>query len=141
MDLGTFGKVQGTVLDAQSKPSGVHQPLIPPPNGRVASSFGSYPADIYASVRVLVLVHMYTKGSDMSDTTSDNGAALRKLIEDAGITQTEALAVVNRGQAFPISISTWKSYLAAPESARRRNCPDAVLTHATKTIGEVKKGT
>lgn len=75
----------------------------------------------------------------MNDTTADNGVVLRRLIEEAGITQAEALALVNRGQAFPISMSTWKSYLAAPESARRRNCPDAVIGHARKTIRKTNK--
>ncbi|CAG9168056.1 hypothetical protein [Cupriavidus pinatubonensis] len=75
----------------------------------------------------------------MSEAKEDNGAALRDLIEQAGITQAEALALVNKGQAFPISLSTWKSYLAAPESARRRNCPDAVIAHARKNIGKPTK--
>ena len=75
----------------------------------------------------------------MNEVYEDNGAVLRALIEQAGITQAEALALVNKGQAFPISMSTWKSYLAAPDSARRRNCPNAVITHAKKTIGKVKQ--
>ncbi|CAG9173472.1 hypothetical protein LMG23992_02463 [Cupriavidus laharis] len=75
----------------------------------------------------------------MSEVKEDNGAVLRALIEQAGITQAEALALVNKGQAFPISLSTWKSYLAAPDSARRRNCPDAVINHARKTIGKPAK--
>ncbi|MBN3729455.1 hypothetical protein [Burkholderia sp. Tr-20390] len=74
----------------------------------------------------------------MSDV-SDNGAALRALIEEAGMTQAEALDVVNAGQAFPIALSTWKAYLAAPESARRRVCPDNVLDHAKKTIAAAVK--
>jgi hypothetical protein len=71
---------------------------------------------------------------------SDNGVALRELIEHAGITQADALAALNKGQAFPIALSTWKAYLAAPDSARRRVCPDNVLEHARKTIGKVSKG-
>ncbi len=72
----------------------------------------------------------------MNEVNEDNGSALRALIEEAGITQAEALALVNKGQAFPISMSTWKSYLAAPDSVRRRNCPDAVINHARKTIAK-----
>ncbi|CAB3772674.1 hypothetical protein [Paraburkholderia humisilvae] len=74
----------------------------------------------------------------MSEVT-DNGIALRSLIEQAGLTQADALAVLNRGQAFPIALSTWKAYLAAPDSARRRVCPDNVLAHARKTIGKGSK--
>ena len=71
---------------------------------------------------------------------SDNGMALRELIEHAGMTQADALAALNKGQAFPIALSTWKAYLAAPDSARRRACPDNVLEHARKTIGKASKG-
>jgi hypothetical protein len=70
----------------------------------------------------------------------DNGIALRALIAQAGITQADALAALNRGQAFPIALSTWKAYLAAPDSARRRVCPDNVLEHARKTISKAAKG-
>ena len=69
----------------------------------------------------------------------DNGVVLRSLIEKAGLTQVDALAALNRGQAFPIALSTWKAYLAAPDSARRRACPDNVLAHAKKTIGKASK--
>ncbi|WP_084085037.1 MULTISPECIES: hypothetical protein [Cupriavidus] len=75
----------------------------------------------------------------MDVVNEDNGAALRALIEGAGITQAEALALINRRQAFPIPMSTWKSYLAAPDSARRRNCPEAVINHAKKTIGKLRQ--
>lgn len=74
------------------------------------------------------------------DEVSDNGVALRELIEHAGMTQADALAALNKGQAFPIALSTWKAYLAAPDSARRRACPDNVLAHARKTIGKALKG-
>lgn len=64
----------------------------------------------------------------------DNGTALRNLIEAAGITQVKALDLINEGQAFPIAQSTWKSYLAAADSVRRRPCPDKVLDHAMDVI-------
>ena len=35
-----------------------------------------------------------------------NGALLRRLIEKAGMTQLEALELVNVGQAKPIAVST-----------------------------------
>jgi transcriptional regulator with XRE-family HTH domain len=74
------------------------------------------------------------------DEVTDNGTALRSIIESAGLTQAEALAAVNKGQAFPIALSTWKAYLAASESNRRRPCPDRVLEHARKAIEKVTKG-
>ena len=70
---------------------------------------------------------------------ADNGVALRALIERSGLTQAEALTVLNKDQAFPVALSTWKAYLAAPDSTRRRACPDKVLEHARKTIGKVRK--
>lgn len=73
------------------------------------------------------------------NTISDNGRELRKLIEHAGMTQAEALAIINSGQAFPIALSTWKAYLAAPDSVRRRGCPRNVLEHARRTIDQASK--
>lgn len=89
---------------------------------------------------MLSLVHLYTKFSKAMNEVFDNGVALRTLIEEAGLTQADALAALNRGQAFPIALSTWKAYLAAPDSARRRACPNNVLEHARKTIGKASKG-
>lgn len=65
----------------------------------------------------------------------DSNTELRKLIEQSGLTQTEALRVVNNGQAFPIALSTWKAYLASPDSKRRRRCPERVVERARQTIG------
>ncbi|QOT82201.1 hypothetical protein [Cupriavidus basilensis] len=64
----------------------------------------------------------------------DNGEVLRELIEQAQLTQEEALTLVNEGQAFPIALSTWKSYLAAQDSRRRRNCPEVVIRHAERVL-------
>jgi hypothetical protein len=57
----------------------------------------------------------------------DNGELLRRAIEDAGISQALALALFNEGQARPLSLSTWKAYLAKPDSARKSPCPTTVL--------------
>ena len=75
----------------------------------------------------------------LMNEVSDNGIALRELIEHAEMTQADALMAVNRNQAFPIALSTWKAYLAAPSSARRRICPNNVLEHARKTIKKSAK--
>lgn len=63
-----------------------------------------------------------------------NGAVLRRLIEKAGLTQLEALELVNVGQAKPIAMSTWKAYLASKESKRWRDCPQTILAHAESRL-------
>jgi|GEM_PF-6348640 len=64
-----------------------------------------------------------------------NGAVLRRLIEKAGMTQLEALELMNVGQAKPIAVSTWKAYLASRESKRWRDCPETILAHAKNRLG------
>jgi len=63
-----------------------------------------------------------------------NGALLRRLIEKAGMTQLEALELVNVGQAKPIAVSTWKAYLASRESKRWRECPETIMAHAKSRL-------
>ena len=67
----------------------------------------------------------------------DNGQKLRELIVSTNLTQEAALKHVNRGQARPIALSTWKAYLAADVSARKRACPDHILKHAQKVLGKL----
>jgi|GEM_PF-6198427 len=64
----------------------------------------------------------------------DNGQQLRKLIDDANITQAHALELFNKRQARPLSLGHWKAFLAAPDSTRRSHCPDEVLARARKVI-------
>ncbi len=64
----------------------------------------------------------------------DNNEKLKKLIVSTGLTQKDALAILNHGQARPVALSTWKAYLAGQESARRRTCPDNILHHAEKVL-------
>lgn len=73
------------------------------------------------------------------ESPADSNGKLRELIEQSGLTQTDALALINGGQAFCIALSTWKSYLAAPVSARRRRCPQDVLERAIKKLAKFKK--
>jgi len=68
----------------------------------------------------------------MADKHLDNGEQLRTLIEKAGVTQSAALEMFNKGQALQLSLGQWKAYLAKPESSRRSPCPDAVLTRMKK---------
>ena len=74
------------------------------------------------------------------DKKIDNNEALRKLWESTGLSQAEALALVNKKQLRPIALSTWKAYMAGPEVARRRECPTEILSHAKKVLEKVKKG-
>jgi len=64
----------------------------------------------------------------------DNGQQLRKLIEDAKITQRQALDLFNANQLRPISLGHWKAFMAGPGSARRSPCPDQVLLHARDVL-------
>lgn len=65
---------------------------------------------------------------------NNNGALLRAMISASGLTQMQALDKVNKGQAFPVALSTWKSYLADPHSVRFRNCPEKVMRRARQVL-------
>ena len=68
----------------------------------------------------------------------DNGQKLRELIESTSLTQEDARAIINSGQMRPIAVSTWKAYLAAMDSERRRPCPDSVLERAELVLKRYK---
>lgn len=71
-----------------------------------------------------------------------NGQRLRKLIEDAGLTQEKSLELFNnaRPKLFdPYSLSAWKAFLAEPESARWRPFGDRLLERAEKVFSGVKR--
>nr|UVN19077.1 hypothetical protein [Pseudomonas aeruginosa] len=74
------------------------------------------------------------RGENGMTAEESNGAVLRGLIEKAGMTQLEALELVNVGQAKPIAVSTWKAYLASRESKRWRDCRDTILVHAESRL-------
>ena len=67
-------------------------------------------------------------------TQLDTNEALRELVKASGLTQTEILARFNRGQARPMALRTFKTYLADPESKTRVTCPEAVLNRIRKVI-------
>lgn len=71
----------------------------------------------------------------MSTTNHPNNVRLRELIEDAGLTQAEALKLFNRGQAKEITESGFKAWLAAPDSVRWRQMADNYRTHADRVLG------
>lgn len=64
----------------------------------------------------------------------DNGAALRALLQEAGLSQAQALALFNKGQAKPMAMRTLKTYLAKPDSKTRVRCSDEVLQHMQVAI-------
>jgi len=64
--------------------------------------------------------------------------ALRELWERSGITQADALALLNRGQVRPLKMSTFKAYMAGPDTVRRRECPVEMLAHAKNMLEKIK---
>ncbi len=80
------------------------------------------------------MVHMSTFANP-----NPNNLRLRELIEGANLTQGEALALFNAGLVKPYSLSAWKAYLGAPESARWRPFDEALLRHAEKVFGKLQK--
>lgn len=72
---------------------------------------------------------------DPMTTKKDNGLLLRELLASTGVTQVDALARFNKGQAKPMALRTLKTYLALPDSKTRVPCPDAVLKRMKKVCG------
>ena len=58
---------------------------------------------------------------------SKNSFKLRALIEEMQLTEVEALVLWNKNQAPPLSEQRWKAYLAPPNSALWKPCPDSVV--------------
>ncbi len=77
-----------------------------------------------------MIVHMNT-------SNDPRNARLRQLLEDARLTQAEALTLFNRGMVKPISLSGWKAWLADRESDRWRVLHDDYLKHAEKVFAKL----
>ena len=73
----------------------------------------------------------YTEEHRVEEDTSDK---LRILIEESGLTQNEALARFNRGQARKMALRTLKSYLASRDAKTRINCSEAILERLKKIL-------
>ncbi len=70
----------------------------------------------------------------------NNNERLRELINRAGLSQPQALALFNRGLGpAAYSESAWKSFLVRPTSNRFRPLKDALLAHAEKVLGRIAK--
>lgn len=75
----------------------------------------------------------------MPTANHPNNTRLRELIEQAGLTQLDALALFNRGLIKPYKDSSWKAYLADVDSARWRRFDEVLLKHAEKALSRTKK--
>ncbi|MDT8992734.1 hypothetical protein RQP54_17815 [Curvibacter sp. APW13] len=75
-----------------------------------------------------------------SSTTKSTNEQLRELVEEAGLTQAQALAAFNDGLG-PASYSmvTWKAFFASPDSKKHRKLKPALLAHAQAKIRPLKK--
>ena len=73
----------------------------------------------------------YTEEHRVEEDTSDK---LRILIEESGLTQNEALARFNRGQARKMALRTLKSYLASRDAKTRIKCSEAILERMKKVL-------
>jgi hypothetical protein len=69
---------------------------------------------------------------------TDNNQELRSLWLSTGLSQPEALALMNVNQSRPLALSTFKAYMSPLDVARRRACPDEILKHAKKSLSKVK---
>ena len=79
-------------------------------------------------------VHQLTR--DMTDTNQ----RLRDLWQASGLTQEDALKKINHRQARPWAMSTFKAFMAAPESSRRRTCTAEFMERAEKVLTPTEKG-
>lgn len=63
-----------------------------------------------------------------------NSAEFRDLMAQTGLTIEAAVELFNRGQAIPVSVAAFKSWLSASGSKRRRNMSDAAFAHAKAVL-------
>ena len=60
---------------------------------------------------------------------SKNGEKLRQLIEAVNLGPEEALVIWNKGQAIPLPMGIWLSYMIDPTKQGWKPCPDSVILH------------
>lgn len=63
-----------------------------------------------------------------------NSSEFRDLMAKTGLTIEAAVELFNRGQAIPVSVAAFKSWLSASGSKRRRNMSDAAFAHAKAVL-------
>lgn len=70
---------------------------------------------------------------------SKNGEKLRQLIETVDLGPEAALIVWNKGQAVPLSIGSWLSYMIKPTKQDWKPCPDSVILHMQQALQALAK--
>ena len=86
------------------------------------------------------MVHMNTVKDGLEESpekSHPNNARLREIIKNAkiaGVTQSEALEIFNKGLVKPVAISGFKAWLASPEKVRFRRLGAHLLAHAEKVL-------
>lgn len=74
------------------------------------------------------------------NTKQTNNERLRQLVEGAGLTQKEALALFNAplGPAG-YSFDYWKGFFCDPAARRYKHLRDDLLAHAEKVFGKLQR--
>lgn len=76
----------------------------------------------------------------MNTSIKTNNERLRELVSGAGLTQSVALTLFNRGLGpAAYSESSWKAFFSNPDTTRFRPLSDDLLAHAEKIFGKLKK--
>lgn len=75
------------------------------------------------------MVHMSTVNQKKS-----SNARLRELVEATGLKQIDVLDLLNKGQARPVPLSTFKAWIAKPGSVRIRVIPELWMNHAEQVL-------
>lgn len=75
----------------------------------------------------------------VSTTSKTNNQRLRELVLGAGLSQTDALEIFNRGLGIRgFKENAWKAFFCAPASQRYRYFGDAYLAHAESVFGPLQ---
>jgi hypothetical protein len=76
----------------------------------------------------------------MNTPTKSNNDRLRELVEGAGLTQPDALALFNRGLGpAAYAFESWRAFFVSPSKARFRPLNDGLLEHAEKVFRKLQK--
>jgi hypothetical protein len=70
----------------------------------------------------------------MDNINHPNNARLQQLIANAGLSRSAALALFNLDQRRKYAESTWKAFLAKPDSARWRRLRPHLLARAESAL-------
>lgn len=83
---------------------------------------------------------LYDEHMNTEQNPTSTNARLRQLVEASGLSQMDALALVNRKVGVrKISDSAWKSYFCAEGTTRYRNLSPELLAVAEKVLAPLVK--